>query len=182
MKLGRHLGVGHGAGTAPGTAGLALFLLAGAQGTLSGQHNLGAQREIRGSPPSRAAGGGQGCPSSGWAGSRLVCLGHWLEWESCGQDKRQEGSGVGAAGPRASTQPCGVQAGCQTRGGTAAPDPPNRPRPPSTPLSFPSPTQLPPTFSPWQLPGPCADPSGTGVPGLLPPEVAPRDWGDGGGW
>lgn len=46
MKLRRHLGVGHGAGT----ASLALFLLAGAQGSLSGQHNLGAQRGIRGSP------------------------------------------------------------------------------------------------------------------------------------
>lgn len=45
MALARH----------PGTAGLALLLLAGAQGRLSGQHNLGAERGAQGhgrrSPP-----------------------------------------------------------------------------------------------------------------------------------
>lgn len=151
VKLRRHLGVGHGAGTAPGTAGLALFLLAGAQGTLSGQHNLGAQRGIRGSPRSSAAGRGQGCPSSGWAGSGLVCLGHRLEWESCGQDKRQEGSGVGAAGPRASTQPHGVQAGCQTRGDTAAPNPPETPQCPQFPQPNPASTHICPLAAPRAL-------------------------------
>lgn len=105
-------------------------------------------------PPSRAAGRGRGCPSSGCAGSGLVCLGRRLEWESCGQDKRREGSGAGAAGPRAGTQPCGVQAGRQTRGAQRHPTLPK----PHTPPPFPQPAPAPTHVSPSQLPGPALTP------------------------
>lgn len=51
----------------PGAAGLALLLLAGAQGTVSGQHNLGAERGGQGhcSPPAATTPRGtRGCPLS----------------------------------------------------------------------------------------------------------------------
>lgn len=174
MKLGRHLGVGHGAGT----AGLALFLLAGAQGSLSGQHNLGAQRGIRGSP--------RAVPQAG-PGLPLLGLG-WLRaglsWPPAGMGElwpRQTPGGERSRGSRTpGKHPTPRGAGrVPDSGGHCSTRPSQNPT--ATP-GFPSPTQLPPTFAPWQLRGPCADPSGTSVPSLLPREVAPRDGGDRGGW
>lgn len=55
VDLRGYLGVGHGAGAVPRDAGLALLLLAGAQGTLSRQHNLWAEMGAQGDASARDA-------------------------------------------------------------------------------------------------------------------------------